>query len=184
MENRGRDIRPFLTLVEQGILDGYDAVCKIHGKKSLHGVNRNPYGEFGRRRMIFDLLCGNQAMARALRRFDVSPTLGLLGPEYFRVAGTGTLRFFWRKNRQRVAEVLRLFGISADDVKPDFFAGSMFWVRPKCLLEFKQLGLSTQFGDERGNTDGTLEHAIERSLTNIVLHAGYEIDVIDGLATR
>ena len=34
MQNRGRDIGPFLTLLERGRLDGYRYICKVHGKKS------------------------------------------------------------------------------------------------------------------------------------------------------
>src|SRR3984957_19520071 len=37
MENRGRDIGPFLTLLERGRLDRYRYICKIHGKKSIDG---------------------------------------------------------------------------------------------------------------------------------------------------
>ena len=36
-ENRGRDVRPFLELLETGRLDRYRYVCKIHGKKSNDG---------------------------------------------------------------------------------------------------------------------------------------------------
>lgn len=37
MENRGRDIRPFLVLLERGRLDRYRYICKVHGKKSIDG---------------------------------------------------------------------------------------------------------------------------------------------------
>ena len=33
-ENRGRDVRPFLKLLQSGVLDSYKLACKIHTKKS------------------------------------------------------------------------------------------------------------------------------------------------------
>ncbi len=39
-ENRGRDVRPFLALLEQGRFDRYRYICKIHGKKSHDGGAR------------------------------------------------------------------------------------------------------------------------------------------------
>ena len=36
MPNHGRDIYPFIHIVNSGLLSGYEAVCKIHTKKSPH----------------------------------------------------------------------------------------------------------------------------------------------------
>ena len=41
MENRGRDVRPFLVLLERGRLDRYRFVCKVHGKKSSDGGRKS-----------------------------------------------------------------------------------------------------------------------------------------------
>ena len=38
-ENRGRDIAPFLSLLESGALDGFDAVLKLHSKRSPHLID-------------------------------------------------------------------------------------------------------------------------------------------------
>ena len=40
--NRGRDVLPFVHLVNAGVLDGYQAVCKIHTKRSPHRDGRRP----------------------------------------------------------------------------------------------------------------------------------------------
>ncbi len=181
VENRGRDVRPFLLLLEEGALDAYDCVCKIHGKKSLHGLKRNPYGEIWRRRLLFDLLCAEGTMAAAVERFEREPGLGLLGPEAFRVAGAEIADFYWRKNWERVAWLLERLGIDPARVEPDFFAGTMFWVRPKALAPLRKLVLSRDFEPDRGRTDGALEHAVERVLTIAVKTAGYEIQEINGL---
>src|SRR5579871_3846925 len=57
MDNRGRDVRPFLVLLESGRLDRYRYVCKAHGKKSSDG-DRKYLGALWRRRMLFDLIAG------------------------------------------------------------------------------------------------------------------------------
>ena len=52
VENRGRDIGPFLVLLERGRLDGYRYICKIHGKKSIDGGRKTYMGEMWRRRLL------------------------------------------------------------------------------------------------------------------------------------
>lgn len=181
VENCGRDVRPFLVLLEEGALDAYDCVCKIHGKKSLHGFKRNPYGEVWRRRLLFDLLCADGAMAVAVKRFERDPGLGLLGAEAFRVAGADIADFYWRKNREFVTLLLGKLGEDPTRVEPDFFAGTMFWVRPKALASLRDLGLSQDFEADQGKTDGALEHAVERVLSIAVKRAGYKVSEINGL---
>ncbi|MGO4870475.1 MAG: rhamnan synthesis F family protein [Roseiarcus sp.] len=181
LENRGRDVGPFLVLLEEGALDRYDCVCKIHGKKTLHGLKRNPYGEVWRRRLLFDLLCADRTMARAVERFERNPSLGLLGPEAFRVAGAENADFFWKDNRERVSQLLLRLGNAPERIEPDFFAGTMFWVRPQALAPLRALRLSREFEADQGKTDGTLEHAVERTIASVVKIAGYQVETIDGL---
>ena len=80
MENRGRDVRPFLELLEQGRLDRYRYVCKIHGKKSSDG-GRMPYlGALWRRRLLFELLAAPGVGRKILERFEGDPAVGMIGP--------------------------------------------------------------------------------------------------------
>jgi hypothetical protein len=181
VENRGRDVRPFLVLLEEGELDAYDCVCKIHDKKSLHGLNRNPFGDVWRRRLLFDLLCAEGTMARAVERFERNLSLGLLGPEVFRIAGAETADFSWKKNRSLVSQLSIRLGRAPDQILPDFFAGAMFWVRPKALAPLRALRLSEEFEAEQGKMDGALEHALERIFSSVVKIAGYDIEEINGL---
>ena len=39
--NRGRDVLPFLRWLEMGVFDRYDAVCKLHTKRSPHVQDGN-----------------------------------------------------------------------------------------------------------------------------------------------
>ena len=40
LPNRGRDVAPFAHLLSSGALDGYDAILKLHGKRSRHRGGR------------------------------------------------------------------------------------------------------------------------------------------------
>ena len=45
VENKGRDVRPFLQWLESGRLDPFDLVCKVHGKRSLRDGASPLFGE-------------------------------------------------------------------------------------------------------------------------------------------
>ena len=47
LENRGRDVRPFLVLLETGRLHRYLYICKVHGKKSSDGGRMAYMGRYG-----------------------------------------------------------------------------------------------------------------------------------------
>ncbi len=78
MENRGRDVRPFLVLLERGRLDRYRYLCKVHGKKSTDGGRKSYMGALWRRRLLFDLIAApgrrpidpRHVRARPLDRHD------------------------------------------------------------------------------------------------------------------
>ena len=70
MENRGRDVRPFLVLLERGRLDRYAYVCKVHGKKSSDGGRMSYMGSLWRRRLLFDLLAAPGLADSIVERFE------------------------------------------------------------------------------------------------------------------
>ena len=70
--NRGRDVLPFVHLVNAGVLDGYKAVCKIHTKRSPHRED----GDTWRRHLIGDILPEGRTGA-TLARFLAMPDAGI-----------------------------------------------------------------------------------------------------------
>lgn len=44
VENKGRDVAPFLSLFNTGILDRYKSICKVHSKK-VYTVLKEPIGD-------------------------------------------------------------------------------------------------------------------------------------------
>ena len=181
MENRGRDIGPFLTLLERGRLDGYRYVCKIHGKKSIDGGRQTYMGEMWRRRLLFDLLGAPGAANGAIHAFELDPSIGMIGPKVFRLPKANYPEdLSWSANRRMTLNIAERMGVPAEKFRLDFFGGSMFWVRPEALRPLRDLGLAADMPAERGLVDGDLPHALERVLPTSVLVAGYKLADSDG----
>ena len=176
MENRGRDIGPFLALLERGRLDGYRYICKIHGKKSIDGGRKTYMGELWRRRLLFDLLGAPGASTAAIDMFERDAAIGMIGPKAFRLPNDNYPEDLTRSaNRAMTLKIAARLGVSADKFQLDFFGGTMFWVRPEALKPLRDLGLVADMPQERGMVDGDLPHALERVLPTSVLVAGYRL---------
>lgn len=173
VENRGRDIAPFLKLLAERKLDRFDAVLKIHSKKSPH----LRHGDLRRRVFLAGLSGSTGNVARVLQHFR-EPRVGFVGlSAYFR-----THSLYWMKNKARVEALCRTMGIVPE---VGFFEGSMFWVRPKALERLRHLELRPQdFDAEEGQLDGMLHHAIERCFVISGLAVGYETWSVAGRRLR
>ncbi len=181
MENRGRDIRPFLTLLERGRLDRYRYVCKVHGKKSSDGGRKSYMGSLWRRRLLFDLLAAPGLARGIVDMFERDPSIGMIGPRAFRLPSeTYSEELSWSVNKQQVLQLAEKMGIPADRFHLDFFGGTMFWVRPEALAPLRRLALAEAFPEEKGLLDGGLEHAAERLFGAAVAAAGYRLAESDG----
>jgi lipopolysaccharide biosynthesis protein len=176
MENRGRDIGPFLVLLERGRLDRYRYICKIHGKKSIDGGRETYMGVLWRRRLLFDLLGGPHAANAAIDMFVRDPSIGMIGPKVFRLPNDNYPEdLSWSANRLMTLELAERMGVPADKFQLDFFGGTMFWVRPEALKPLRDLHLAADMPYENGLIDGDLPHALERVLPTSVLMAGYKL---------
>ena len=181
MENRGRDVRPFLTLLERGRLDRYRYVCKVHGKKSSDGGRKSYMGSLWRRRLLFDLLAAPGLAQSIIDMFERDPSIGMIGPRAFRLPSeTYSEDLSWSVNKDQVLQLAEKMGIPADRFRLDFFGGTMFWVRPEALTPLRKLKLAEAFPEETGLLDGGLEHATERLLGAAVVAAGYRLEESDG----
>jgi hypothetical protein len=177
VENRGRDVRPFLLLLEKGAFDPFDLVCKIHGKKSL-GNRRIPiFGEIVRRAMFVDLMASDSQARKALQLFADDPNLGLVGSGRFRVTSNGAVRRdALGQNRQAVEAIAAQMGSAIREEEFDFFEGTMFWARPQALAPLRRLRLTEEFAAaEAGRVDGALEHAAERLFNHAARVAGFRV---------
>jgi lipopolysaccharide biosynthesis protein len=166
VENRGRDILPFLKILKNILSLKYLAVCKIHTKKST-------YREDGKklRESLFQSNLGSASnISNIEQMFTKDETLGLACPENFLLPHTDQNMTF---NNTKVSYIAGLL-----DVKfkyTIFPAGSMFWFRPEALAKLIELEDSL-FPMEEGLADGTTAHAVERLFASLAESAGYIIE--------
>lgn len=174
MPNHGRDIFPFVHLINAGWLEGYEAVCKIHTKKSPHRTD----GDHWRRHLISGVLPpqGASALLTAFLADEDAAYWVADGQHY---AGTQ----WWGSNFERVTGLLHRVEISTDRGNLSFPAGSIYWLKPLMIEMIRGLQLTEdQFEREMGMTDGTLAHAVERALGRLAEASGLQIRQTSQLA--
>jgi len=154
VDNRGRDIRPFLAMYSRFLEGNYDFVCKLHSKKSLHLSEGNRW----RVDMVRQLL--GPAARDALNRYESKSSVGILVPRgSLESLADPSIRLRSEKNLLTLAARLNC-RITFSEL---FVAGSMFWFRPSALQNLYQLFVrGLEFEPELGQVDGTIAHAIER----------------------
>lgn len=172
--NRGRDIAPFVVTFGD-ILKGYDYVSHIHTKKSLYNDGKTD----GWREYLLNNLFGSEYRLRQI--FSVflrEPEIGLIYPQnYLRLPYAANT---WLANRGQAQAWGKRLGIhQIPEGYFDFPAGSMFWARTSAIRSLFDTGIKIDdFPQERGQTDGTLAHTMERMLGALPVANGYDIVAI------
>jgi len=176
VENSGRDVRPFLSLLEEGAFDAFDLVCKIHGKRSLRKGYPPLLGELVRRATYLDLIGSERQVRNILDLFESKARLGIVGPERFRASSRhGKASEVMGASRKAIEAMAIKMGGAVPGREYDVFAGTMFWVRPQALAPLRGLHLANAFAPETGLSDGALEHAVEGLFNHSVRLAGFEV---------
>jgi len=167
MPNHGRDIYPFVHLVRSGLLSGYEAVCKIHTKKSPHRKD----GDIWRDSLVSGLLRGTET-STYLDWFLADPMASLWvadGQHY-------NDPVWWGSNFKAADCLLRRVEMLADKDRLSFAAGSMYWLKPELIAMVRGLSLSAaDFEQEYGQVDGTVAHAFERALGYLAEEGDHQI---------
>lgn len=182
VQNRGRDVLPFLRLYNAGALDNADIVLKVHGKRSDHGAGL-VIGDYWRRACYATLAGSSQTVDRIIARFEADPRLGVLGPARFRLPNSNIDEArALGQNDDATRQLFHLVFGSSEGFKVDFFAGTMFWFRREALLALKKLKKPEElFESERGLLDGLPEHAFERLLPLVARRSGFGVSDTDDL---
>ncbi len=166
IENRGRDIAPFLALLRSGELGRYDAVLKIHTKRSPH----LGHGEL-LRKAFFASLAGRTTVVGNVLAIMRDSGVGIVG--WRRVFMTG--RRHWHTNQRRVEALAASLDPPAEP-RLAFFGGSMFWFRPAALDSIARSAIRQEdFEPETGQIDGTLHHALERCFAIAAAASGFSV---------
>jgi hypothetical protein len=176
LPNRGRDIWPLVHVAELGLIGDYDAVLKLHTKRSVHRLD----GDAWRERLL-DALCptpeGIGLMLELLRR---DPEVGMIAP-----AGAVLGQEFWGGNGPLINALAARSGIPVEPAAVWFPGGSMFWSRPGPLNRLRKAGLTMEdFEHEVVTLDCTTAHALERFFGALVADAGETVIGTDQVAGR
>jgi len=179
VENRGRDILPLVSVVNAGLLDGYDAVLKIHTKRSAWRADHAELpgsGEEWRDELVGAVLPSRAGVADVLRSLRTTPAglvtsgASIVGAEH------------WGADRELVVDLLRR--LELDDLVIDlrFPAGSVWWGDAFLVRGLRALRLERDdFPEEDGAVDGTTAHAVERLLGVLAVESGLTVTAVDAL---
>jgi hypothetical protein len=168
--NRGRDVAPFLTCLRNGYFDGYEAVCKLHGKRSPHRSG----GDAWRIALLKELIGSAVNVRAVLHQFRSNPKLGMVGPAGSCIALGQAAG--WAKNQRSVYQWSRRLRLGQISGQETFFAGTMFWFTPRALDALRMLDLGLRdFPIEMAQTEGTPAHALERLLAIVPRRAGFQV---------
>lgn len=172
VDNRGRDIRPFMAVLPVLVQRGYQAVLKVHSKKSLHRID----GDTWRRQLLGSLVPSPQGVQALLSAFQRYPSLGLVAPD----DNLLSVQRYIGSNHRWCNTLVQEWGDSAawlQEASPWFPAGSMFWCKPQALLPLLRCAsvVNDAFELEQGQIDGTLAHAVERLTGAAALAQGYHL---------
>ncbi|MFQ1790737.1 glycoside hydrolase family 99-like domain-containing protein [Aeromonas veronii] len=158
LENRGRDVLPFLKIMNSVVAEGYDYIVKVHTKRSKHREDGDKW-----RDDLYSKLITPQAIDNAMDIFKAQSKVGIIGPEGHIVP----MNFYWGSNAEKVEKLCYRMGYKLDDIRElNFVAGTMFFARVDALKPLMSLGLTDDdFDIEAGQVDGTIAHAIERIIS-------------------
>lgn len=176
VENRGRDLGALLVSAAPFISD-YPYICFVHDKKSSQ--QRVIAGETFRDVIWNNTLYDSVYIKKVLDIFHEHPEIGVLSTPwvYFE-------NFFdwiwqggpWENNYETTQKLLHDLKVSVplDRKKGPLTLGMSFWFRRDALTPlFARQWKSEDFPQEPMGLDGTICHAIERSLSYVAQSQGY-----------
>ena len=118
-ENRGRDVLPFLQVLNIIDPSSYQSICKLHTKKSVEIDN----GDAWRKLLYYDLIGSQQIIEDIVTQFHTNPKLGIVTGKNLILNAIK----FDLGNMERVKSLSNMAHLTfTNDF--DFAAGTMFWV--------------------------------------------------------
>jgi lipopolysaccharide biosynthesis protein len=164
-DNRGRDIYPFIQVLQHIIPLEYMAVCKLHSKKSVYRDD----GQKIKNELFAYLIKNEEHIQNIIELFREDQNIGLVCPEKYSIMhNEKNMRY----NHQICSTLENVF--KKEFVYSSFPAGSMYWFRPTALKELCQIK-SQHIPPEEGWTDGTVIHGIERFIEVIVKSNNFKV---------
>jgi lipopolysaccharide biosynthesis protein len=173
VENRGRDILPFLSILKQIPIENYEFFLKLHTKLSpwIKDSDSNPMrmssGNSWRDHFISSLVGDKKSVGEIIQQFEDSPRVALITAKNCLL----DVSEVYGSNKVSVIKLMKrskMYGLGA---KFTFPAGSMYWAKANLVRKICEIPVTfAEFEDEKSQDDGTMAHAIERFIGVIVLH--------------
>lgn len=169
MDNRGRDVLPFIKTMKRISRLGYKYACKIHSKRSVYRSDGETI-----RLGLYDALLGSEQKISSILMYLDNPNGGL-------VAGNKSLIKHTDINMKYSSEITRkLANLLGFEFKYSIFpAGTMFWFKPGAIKGIEKIS-NNHFDIEDGLADGTVPHGVERLFVQLVRHNGFKVGSFDG----
>lgn len=177
--NRGRNFGPLVSAFSDDIRR-HEYLLHLHTKKSLYaGYERTDW-----RRHLLQSLAGD-SIAPILRLLADDRTIGVVQPAPMDQMPAWVSH--WLGNVERGCWLFGRVGLDPSTVGGylDYPVGGMFWARVDAIEPLLSSGLSLEdFEPEAAQTDGTLAHAIERSICVLAASRGYDFVEVDHRGDR
>lgn len=160
VENRGRDILPFIHIARRLDQKGYTSILKIHTKKSKHRSD----GDKWFKELVDGILPSPVAVKKI--KYTLENETALIGPKghyvsYDEYLGSNEPGIDGLLNK--MYSEAHIQAIKAQTNTYGYFGGSMFWISTEALRPLLNLYLMPEdFEVESGQIDGTLAHSVER----------------------
>ncbi len=169
VENRGRDIGPFLTAFHEEIQNNYDIIGHFHTKKTNDQKDKS-IGKKWFDFLLENLLGGKARMADIIiGKMAQEKKIGLVFPSDPHING-------WDENQKIGKKFLHQLGVKEFHQEFNFPIGNMFWARTDALKPLFALNLKNEdYPEEPLPHDGTILHALERIMPAVVEKEGYEV---------
>lgn len=158
-ENRGRDVLPFLKILNKIYHLKYETTCKIHTKKSL---DRNNNGMEWGKRLRTELFDKSEFIIHKL----LSNELNFYADEQSCKFFENPLFYFSKNNVEIFTKCLNI-KFNKDFIVP---IGTMFWCNTNKLYPLINFKEYKHFSIEAGYLDNQLEHATEQLIGLLFSH--------------
>lgn len=172
--NKGYDLAPFITVLQQVNLADYDYIIKLHTKRDLPQPANLPNCKLEGskwRDLLTGFLSSTQVFQHTLELFAQQPQLGQISHSLLIIsAGKED-----KEANLRAEDIMSQMGLKVR--QKTFVAGTMFICRAHLMEPLKKLNLTAQDFDAPlvSHQGGTLAHALERVLGWIIWAQGYKI---------
>lgn len=169
VENKGRDVLPFIKTMLAYDFNQYEMVLKLHSKKSKY----SHLGSKWRQEIICNLIPSGPIILKLLDCF-MHNKIGIAADKRDYLSNEE----YWGCNQHRVYNAMESLGVSPQNKQLFFVGGTMFWFKPAAVYPLVNLLASEEFESESGQQDGTLAHVFERTTCVPVMVRGFKcIDI-------